>query len=323
MSKVIKSNKNDNLKVPTVTRKKVTSKIKEKEIIYSGGDGINIPCIKTCNCTGSNINCLSAKEWLKNMLGVWEFYYEKRDVRDKDVHPAVYPIALAKRIIELFTHEGELVLDPFVGSGTTLVAAQDSNRNAIGFDLQKKYVDLCKERLSSNNIFNKAVQIPINDDARNISQHLKKDSVSLILTSPPYANLLNRKRKNKSRRDRNNDQLHKIEQYSFDERDLGTYSLEKYTKEIGDIYESLLPYLREKGHCVINITDMWMDNQRITIHISIVEELRRRGYELRNTIIWDRRNLVNNIGIFGWPSNYITMGTTFEYILDFWKPPKT
>jgi hypothetical protein len=46
------------------------------------------------------------------------------------------------------------------------------------------------------------------------------------------------------------------------------------------------------------------------------------GYELRNIIIWDRRNLVNRVGIFGWPNNYITFGTTFEYILDFWRPPK-
>jgi len=53
----------------------------------------------------------------------------------------------------------------------------------------------------------------------------------------------------------------------------------------------------------------------------VIEALRSVGYELRNTIIWDRNNLVNNIGIFGWPSNYITMGTTFEYLLDFWRPP--
>jgi hypothetical protein len=67
---------------------------------------------------------------------------------------------------------------------------------------------------------------------------------------------------------------------------------------------------------------MWWENRRITIHISLVEEMRRRGYELRNIIIWDRTNVVNQIGIFGWPSNYITMGVTFEYLLDFWRPPK-
>ncbi len=283
---------------------------------------IDIGYKKNCECNGTNINCLTAKDWLKCQLGVWQFTYEKRDVRDKELHPATFPISLAKKIIELFTHQGELVLDPFVGSGTTLVAAQDSNRNAVGFDLLPKYVDLCESRLNENHMFNNSKQIAIQDDARNINKYFDEETISLIWTSPPYANLLNRKRQNKSRRDRNNSQLNKVEQYSQDDRDLGTYDLDKYTETMGDIYESLLPLLKEKAHCVINVPDFWLENKRITIHVSIIQELRKRGYELRNTIIWDRTNIVNNIGIFGWPSNYITMGTTFEYLLDFWKPPK-
>jgi DNA modification methylase len=280
---------------------------------------LNIDFQKTCECKGNNINCLTAKEWLKNQLGVWEFYYEKRDIRDKNIHPATFPISMSKKIIELFTHEGELILDPFVGSGTTLVAARDLNRNAVGFDLQKKYIDLSYKRLTEEKLFNHSEQLAITDDARNIHEYFKKESVKLIWTSPPYANLLNRERKNKSRRERNNHQLNKIEQYSQDKRDLGTLALEEYAIQMGDIYESLLPILRNDGHCVINVPDMWWENTRITIHISIIQELRKRGYEFRNTIIWDRRNVVNNIGIFGWPSNYITMGTTFEYLLHFIK----
>lgn len=277
---------------------------------------------KICMCKDNHINCLTAKEWLKSQLGVWQFTYEKRDIRDKTLHPATFPISLSKRVIELFTHEGELVIDPFIGSGTTLVAARDLNRNAVGFDLNKEYIELSNNRLNENVMFNNSQQLALQEDARNINEYLNNESVSLIWTSPPYSNLLNRKRKNKSRRDRDNGQLNKIEQYSQDERDLGTYEIDKYTKEIGDIYEKMLPLLKYKGHCVINVPDMWWENKRITIHISLVEELRKRGYELRNTIIWDRTNIVNKIGIFGWPSNYITMGTTFEYLLDFWRPPK-
>jgi len=275
---------------------------------------------RVCSCAPNNLNCLTAKEWLKSQIGVWQFFYESRDIRDKNLHPATFPISLAKKVISLFTHEGELVLDPFVGSGTSLVAAQDLNRNAVGFDLQEKYVDLCATRLVSNNFFNQAQQVAIQDDALHIPNYLEQGSVGLIWTSPPYANLLNRKRKNKSRRDRNNEQLDKVEQYSQDPRDLGTMPLDEYANAMGDIYEKLLPLLRPKGHCVINVPDMWWENKRITIHASLIDELRKRGYELRNTIIWDRTNIVNKIGIFGWPSNYITMGTTFEYLLDFWKP---
>ena len=49
--------------------------------------------------------------------------------------------------------------------------------------------------------------------------------------------------------------------------------------------------------------------------------LKSAGVKENNIIIWDRTNIVNRIGIFGWPSNYITMGVTFEYLLDFWRPP--
>jgi DNA modification methylase len=112
----------------------------------------------------------------------------------------------------------------------------------------------------------------------------------------------------------------KIEQYSQDNRDLGTLGLQEYTGEMGKIFMRLLPLLKPKAHCVINVPDMWWEDQRITIHVSLIDELRRVGYELRNIIIWDRTNIVNRIGIFGYPANYITMGTTFEYLLDFWRP---
>jgi DNA modification methylase len=277
---------------------------------------------RTCGCPPSHINCMTPKDWLKSQLGVWQFFYEARDIRNKNIHPATFPIALAKKVIELFTHKGEMVLDPFVGSGTTLVAAQDTDRNAVGFDLQQKYIDLCKSRLIQTALFGNSNQLAVQDDARDIPQYLNPESVSLVFTSPPYANLLNRERKNKSRRFRDNEQLGRVEQYSQDPRDLGTMPIEDYTKVMGDIFQSLLPLLRPKAHCVINVPDMWWENKRITIHIALVEELRKRGYELRNIIIWDRTNVVNRIGIFGWPSNYITMGVTFEYLLDFWRPPK-
>lgn len=292
--------------------------IRETQTIYR--TRLNIGHNRTCSCEPNHLNCMTAKEWIKCQIGVWQFAYESRDIRDKEIHPATFPIALAKRVISLFTHEGELVLDPFVGSGTTLLAAQDLNRNAVGFDLQQKYIDLCVSRLGADNLFNKAQQIAVQDDARNIPAYFEPETISLIWTSPPYANLLNRERKNKSRRDRKNEQFGKVEQYSQDPRDLGVMPIDEYTQAMGDIFERLLPLLRPKAHCVINVPDMWWENERITIHVALIEELRRRGYELRNVIIWDRTNIVNKVGIFGWPSNYITMGTTFEYLLDFWRP---
>ena len=333
---------------------------------------------RACDCKPGNLNCLTAKEWIKRQLGVWQFNYERRDLRDKKLHPAAFPIALARQVIELFTHRGELVIDPFVGSGTTLVAAQDAERNALGFDLQESYIALCGNRLGLPPVVSSAAsaggvaaggrgvaasadqagetgahpyidgrgvaasadeagdmgahpsagspaalapiaaqQVAVQDDARAIPCYLPPGGVGLIFTSPPYANLLNRRRRNKSRRDRDNGQLGAVEQYSQDARDLGTMPLDDYAAAMGEIYAGLLPLLRPGGHCVVNVPDMWWEDERITIHLSLIEALRQVGYEFRNTIIWDRTNIVNKIGIFGWPSNYITMGTTFEYILDF------
>jgi DNA modification methylase len=276
---------------------------------------------KSCDCSPKHLNCMTGKEWIRSQLGVWRFTYEKRDIRDKNLHPATYPIALAQKCIELFTHKGELVLDPFVGSGTTLVAAQDLDRNAIGFDLKEDYITLSNNRIGENgSLLNNSSQIAIKDNATNIKEYIEENTLSLILTSPPYANLLNRKRTNKSRRDRKNEQYLKVEQYSQDPNDLGTMELEEYTDSLKNIYGDLLPLLKPKGHCVVNVPDFWWENKRIPLHIFVVNALQEAGYELRNIIIWDRTNIVNGIGIFGYPSNYITMGTTFEYLLDFWKP---
>jgi len=278
---------------------------------------------RTCECPDKHINCMTAKEWLKAQLGVWEFYYEARDIRDKNAHPATFPIALSSRCMELFTHEGELVVDPFVGSGTTLVSARDLCRNAVGFDLKAEYIEIAKARLHQEGLFGEAKQLAMCDDARNIAEYLHDETVSLIVTSPPYANLLNRPRKNKSRRgdERAGEQLGRVEQYSQDPRDLGTLAPDMFGEALGDVFCRLLPLLKPRGHCVVNIPDMWWENTRITLHMIVIEALRAVGYELRNIIIWDRRNIVNRIGIFGWPSNYITMGVTFEYLLDFWRPP--
>jgi DNA modification methylase len=287
----------------------------------------DVPYQRTCECSENHISCIDAKEWMKCQLGVWQFNYKKGDIRDKEIHPATFPIALPRRWIELLTHRGQLVLDPFAGVGSTLLAARETCRNAIGCDLHPGYVTKAKERLQQLPMFEEGMaavgtQVMVECDARAISDYLVPGTVSLIVTSPPYANLLNRQRLNKSRRGdaRKNGQYLKVEQYSNDPRDLGLLELDDYAEATGEIFQHLLPVLKPGAHCVIDVPDMWWENQRITIHIAVIEALKKVGYEFRNTVIWDRTNIVNQIGIFGWPNNYITMGTTFEYLLDFRKP---
>lgn len=78
---------------------------------------------------------------------VWEIPYLNPKAKERVGYPTQKPIILLEQIIKLVTDEGDLVLDPFAGSGTTLVAAKMSNRNYLGFDISKDAVDLTNSRL--------------------------------------------------------------------------------------------------------------------------------------------------------------------------------
>jgi DNA modification methylase len=62
-------------------------------------------------------------------------------------HPAPFPVELPKRLIELYTYEGDVVLDPFIGSGTTAVAAMRTQRHYIGFETDRSYIDCANDRI--------------------------------------------------------------------------------------------------------------------------------------------------------------------------------
>lgn len=89
---------------------------------------------------------LNSHEWAEwGSRGVWNI----RSVRSNKEHEAQFPLELARRVIRLLTDEGDNVLDPFMGSGTTALAALELKRNYIGFDKELKYIELAKRRLNS------------------------------------------------------------------------------------------------------------------------------------------------------------------------------
>ncbi|MFZ2096785.1 MAG: site-specific DNA-methyltransferase [Anaerolineales bacterium] len=89
---------------------------------------------------------ISATEFMDATLSIWEIPPESaKRVR----HPAPFPVELAKRVIELFSYEGDVVLDPFVGSGSTCVAASINNRKYVGFDISEEYCNLAKLRIEN------------------------------------------------------------------------------------------------------------------------------------------------------------------------------
>ena len=89
---------------------------------------------------------LPTDEFMEATLDVWDMHAESaRRVR----HPAPFPVELPRRLIDLYTFEGDAVLDPFMGSGTTLVAAVLTDRRGVGFDLDPEYVQVARERIKT------------------------------------------------------------------------------------------------------------------------------------------------------------------------------
>jgi len=87
---------------------------------------------------------LQPNEWSEwGSRGVWNI----RSVRANKDHEAQFPVELASRVIKLLTNENDVVLDPFIGSGTTAIAASNLNRRYIGIDKEIKYVELAKSKL--------------------------------------------------------------------------------------------------------------------------------------------------------------------------------
>lgn len=95
-----------------------------------------------------NRDKLSSKDWKEwGMRGVWYI----RSVRANNQHEAQFPLELADRVVRLYSEKGDLVLDPFMGSGTTALAAIKNNRNYLGIDKEEKYISLATNNIKKFN----------------------------------------------------------------------------------------------------------------------------------------------------------------------------
>ncbi len=92
----------------------------------------------------SGLSDISREEFIEWTNGLWTFSGESKK---RAGHPAPFPIELPKRCIKLFSYVGDVVLDPFVGSGTTLLAALQTHRRGIGIEISPSYCSLAMERL--------------------------------------------------------------------------------------------------------------------------------------------------------------------------------
>ncbi len=257
------------------------------------------------------LNALDGKTWTRYSISIWNISKTVEETRLR--HPALFPIALVKRLLEIFTHPGDVVLDPFTGAGSTLVAAQELQRKGIGFEISSEFISLTKQRLQAISTPEDEVSAPVIycEDARHLGHHLASDSVDFVITSPPYWDIHCQRRTADGKTPR---------PYSTSEQDLGNMTdYSQFLDALGAVFNQLFTVLK-KGHwCVLIVMDIRKRSQFFPFHMDCIQRMTRTGFSLEDIIIWDRHRDYHSLRPLGYPYVF-RVNKVHEYILIFKKP---
>jgi DNA modification methylase len=260
----------------------------------------------------NRLNDLTGKEWLKLSKSVW---ISKRNKLDEPAfkHPAPFLIEDIKRLILLFSKKNQVILDPFMGSGSALVAATLLNRKGIGVDLNKSYCVLARKRLKDLKIPSKNYKIIRGNSLYKIREIT--DAVDYCVTSPPYHNILRNKggglRHDKSQRRQG------IEYYSDNPDDIGNKeNYSDFLLSLKEIMAEVYKKLKFKGYCTIIISDFTVNKKETNAHGDVISIMRDLGFSFEGTIILvqDSKPLYP----FGYPYA-VKLNHVHQYLLNFRK----
>ena len=267
-------------------------------------------------------NELDGKTWTRHSISVWRDIAKTRE-EQRLGHPASFPVELVRRLIECFLPpEGRLVLDPFAGSGSTLVAAQSMGKEAIGVELSPAFAAAARERLEAKAEGANAGGAPatrgrrrgakvICDDARHLLRHVAPDSVDLVITSPPYWDILTRRRSADGKA---------IRHYGPAPEDLGKVrDYERFLDEMADVFGQVYQVLRSGRYCVVVVMDVRKGPRFYPLHADLAARLVKLGFIHDDIIIWDRRQEYNSLRPLGFPAVF-RVNKVHEYVLVFQKP---
>lgn len=258
----------------------------------------------------NRLNELDGKTWTRYSISIWEISKTSEEAKLK--HPAMFPKELCSRLIDIYTKKEDVVLDPFMGSGSTLVVAKDKDRKGIGFDISPAFVKLAKRRLSQTKLVDVGIveSKVYCDDARNLLKYVEPSSVDLVITSPPYWNIHTRKRSADYKESR---------PYSDLEKDLGNIDdFNVFMTELKSVFEKVYTVLKHCKKCVVVVMDIRFGSQFVPFHMNVIDIMRQIGFVLEDITIWDRRREYNNLRPLGYPYVFI-VNKVHEYILIFRK----
>ena len=251
----------------------------------------------------NKLNGLTGKEWLKLTKSFW---LSEKCADDKDAfnHPAPFLIRDIEKLISFFTKKGMRVLDPFMGSGTTAIAAFNLGRLAVGMDLSPTYKELAETRFKKRGMDVDDYVYLLGDsttDLKNLEQ------VQYIVTSPPYHNILRNKssgtRSDNSNKGYRNGARQGIEYYSDLENDLGNQdTYPEFLSLLSKVMKNGYDLLENDRYCSIIVSDFTVEKKEVCVQADIVNLMNNIGFEFVGTTILLQDN--KPLYPFGYPFSY-------------------
>lgn len=266
------------------------------------------------------LNDFTGSEWAQSSKSIMEYVDTRSD--KQRIHGASFPQSLAEHHIVMYTKKGEIVLDPFVGVGTTLDACISTERNGIGIELNSRFVKLAKKDIPRNRLA-KTHQKVIHDDVRNMLNHLKPESVNFIITSPPYADML-KKIQNKflyKWKTYGFRPIKNTEPYSKDPNDIGNMKYKDSLDSLEEVFKITYKVLKPHSYAawvVKDFRDLKNGLPYVNFHNDIIQRATRNKWILWDIRIFDQTRFRPLI-ILGIPSRNFYLNIGHSYILIFKK----
>ena len=252
----------------------------ENKSIDLGERGIYNPNNKMNNLTG--------KEWIKFSKS-WFIHRPPRRKKNELLHPAKFPETLVEDFINFFSKENGWILDPFMGTGSALIAAGNSKRNAVGIELSENYFGIAKQRIEKECFPNRVV--PVLGSSENLKKILLKEKLSDILfdytiTSPPYWNQLERN----SLRQKSRSTQGLPTKYSQNKNDLGNITdYNEFMENQAKIFDHVFELTKPNGYLTIITNNVYFKGKLYPLAYDTAVSLTRRGNKswiLKDEKIW-------------------------------------
>jgi len=240
----------------------------------------------------NKLNDLSGKEWIK-FTKTWFIHRPAPREDTKLLHPAAFPESLAKEFIEFFTKKGQLVLDPFLGTGSTLIACIESNRSGVGVEVVKKWADIARMRvnkllaqkkgseylLSSMGVPHEKLFIRvIHGDSRKLSKIWEENNLphaDYCITSPPYWNQLKRNYiRQKERLKKGLDT-----KYSEDPNDIGNIDdYYEFLNALKQIFNEVYKVMKNRGYLTVITNNVFYNGRLYPLAFDTLKILSEEPY---------------------------------------------